>query len=213
VLLAGCALTTPALAQTTQTKSYIYEWVHLRAGVEEGLRGWLFIEDLQGTLTQPSHLQGFLKDIHTGEMIFDCSGDADGLGFDNLDVIQVGPFAQQARGDIAPMQQNLDNDCLLPPISLTLDCPYQGIPAPQAAGHEAFNHTGTYRGRVGGLPGSYSQVGQHGPTACTVVVNDIPYGFEGQLTRIKETRRGQDVSANPTWIIPRGWISIEELAK
>jgi hypothetical protein len=213
--LLGWALTLPtAIAQTPaiQTKSYVYEWIHLRARVEEGLRGWLFIEDLQGTLTQPSHLQGFLKDIHTGEMIFDCSRDTDGFGF-HTDVIQVGPFAQQARGDIAPIQQNLDNQCRLPPQSLTLDCPYQGVPAPQAAGHESFNHTGTYRNRVSGLPGSYSQVGQHGPTACTVVVNGIPYGFEGHLTRIKETRRGQDVSANPTWIIPRGWVSIEELAK
>jgi hypothetical protein len=36
---------------------------------------------------------------------------------------------------------------------------------------------------------------------------------DGHLTRIKETRRGQDVSANITRFIPRGWISIEELAK
>jgi hypothetical protein len=214
--LASCSLTPPALApQTppTQTKTCVDEWIHLRARVEEGSRGWLFIEDLQGTLTQPSHLQGFLKNIHTGEMIFDCSRDTDGLGFGNPDVIQVGPFAQQARGDVAPIQQDLDNHCLLPPQSLTLDCPYQGVPAPQAAGHETFNHTGTYRNRVSGLPGSCSQVGQHGPTACTVVVNEIAYGFEGHLTRIKETRRGQDVSANPTWTIPRGWISIEDLAK
>jgi hypothetical protein len=213
VLLAGCSLTAPALSQQTpptQTKTYVYEFIHLRARVEEGLRGWLFLEDVQGQGF--SHVQGFLKDIHTGEMIFDCSRDTDGLGH-NVDVIQVGPFAQQARGDVAPMQQELDNQCRLPPRNLTLDCPYQGVPAPQAAGHETFHHTGTYRGRVGGLPGSYSQVGQHGPTACTVVVNDIPYGFEGHLTRIKETRRGQDVSANITWFIPRGWISIEELAK
>jgi hypothetical protein len=134
------------------------------------------------------------------------------VGFD-ADLIQVGPFAQQARGNVSPLLDQLEHFCLVPPQSLTLDCPYQGVPAPQAAGHETFNHTGTYRGRVGGLPGSYSQVGQHGPTACTVLVNEIAYGFEGHLTRIKETRRGQDVSANITWFIPRGWIGIEELAK
>ena len=98
VLLAGCALTTPALSQQTpptQTKTYVYEFIHLRARVEEGLRGWLFLEDVQGQGF--SHVQGFLKDIHPGDMIFDCSRDTNGLG-DNVDVIQVGPSRSKRAG-------------------------------------------------------------------------------------------------------------------
>ncbi len=73
-LLVAVALASPAAAQTTQTKRFVYEWLHLRTFSYIG--GWLFIGDVQG---HHSHLQGFLKDPETGETSFDCSGEFDGM--------------------------------------------------------------------------------------------------------------------------------------
>jgi hypothetical protein len=99
---------------------------------------------------------------------------------------------------------------------LEIDCPFQGLTVTKAPGHEQFTYSATYVDAITGLPGSYTQRGQHGPIDCVVSVNGAQYGFEGFLTRIVETRRGFDAFQQPippTWEIPDRLFNIEDLAK
>jgi hypothetical protein len=235
-LLATAALVAllPALALAQQppptlTRSYTYEWVHLRFAFRDAdgapFHGLLLMEDVQGV---QSRFVGYLRGHEHPDNgstvvveVFDCAGRTDGLSLptDGLitrdaNIVQVGPFAQQAAGDASPILDELDTLCRIAPASVTIDCPFAGIPAPQAPGHVTFSHSGTYRTDANtNLPGSYSQTGRHGPAFCRVHVNGTLYIADAFLTRMKETRRGQDVTPDPVWQEPRGWFLMEDLAR
>jgi hypothetical protein len=112
----------------------------------------------------------------------------------DANIVQVGPFAQQASGDIIVSAFPALQSTCRGLESLTVTCPYRGVPAPQATGYSTFTHSGTYRDDDG-LAGSYSiSSGRHGPILCEVEVNGVFQGqFAGWLTRFRETRRGQSV--------------------
>ena len=194
------ALVMPSLAQQTQTRTYDYEWIHLRFNTQlpgADVIGWLFMEDVAGVR---SRFQGSLRTPDGGQ-IFVCVGNtAEGITIPgDADIVQVGPFAQQASGDIASALPTLESTC--PQLqSLTVSCPYQGVPAPQARGYTTFAHSGTYRDDDG-LTGSYSiSSGRHGPVLCDVAVNGVHQGqYSGWLTRFQETRQGESVAPVPLW--------------
>jgi hypothetical protein len=129
----------------------------------------------------------------------------------DFNIVQVGSFAQQATGDAAPITPWLHSSCHIPPLSLTVNCPYQGLPAPQASHHVTLHHSGTYRGSANQLS-PYTQNGHHDVVVCDVVVDGAVYVFDGTLTHIKETRRG-DVTPDPNWQEPRGWLGIEDVER
>ena len=145
VVALALALVTPSLAQQTQTRIYEYEWIHLRFNTHlpgEDVIGWLFMEDVAGVR---SRFQGSLRTPDGGQ-IFVCVGNTtEGITIPgDADIVQVGPFAQQASGNIASALPTLQSTC--PQLqSLTVSCPYQGVPAPQARGYTTFTHSGTYR--------------------------------------------------------------------
>ena len=239
-LLASAAWASAAYGQTTPTvtRSYTYEWIHVRITLREPendpFNGLLFMEDVSGAQGAQSRFLGYLRgevipSLPEGqgnpviETVFDCSGPHNGVGRPtdgkisrNANIVQVGPFAQEAAGDIAGILGDLDAQCTLPPDSLTISCPFGGVPAPQAPGYYTFRHDGTYRTDVstGALPGSYSQQGRHGRAFCIVTINGTAYVAEGTLTRMTETRRGPAgaVAPEPNWQEPTRWFSIEDLA-
>jgi hypothetical protein len=193
------ALVMPSLAQQ-QTRTYDYEWIHLRFNTHlpgADVVGWLFMEDVAGVR---SRFQGSLRTPDAGQ-IFVCVGNtAEGIPLPgDADIVQVGPFAQQGSGNIASALPTLQSTC--PQLqSLTVSCPYQGVPAPQARGYTTFTHSGTYRDDDG-ITGSYSiSSGHHGPIQCEVEVNGVHQGqFSGWLARFQETRRGESVAPVPLW--------------
>jgi hypothetical protein len=204
-------LVAPSLAQQTQTRIYEYEWIHLRFNTHlpgADVIGWLFMEDVAGVR---SRFQGSLRTPDEGQ-IFVCVGNtAEGITIPgDADIVQVGPFAQQGSGDVASALPALQSTC--PQLqSLTVSCPYQGVPAPQARGYSTFTHSGTYRDDDG-LEGSYSISGRHSPILCDVEVNGVHQGqFSGWLTRFQETRRGESVAPVPLWWQePLRWAPLED---
>lgn len=166
--VAALALSAPAHAQQ-ETASYIYEWVHLRVGLlvggGAGRQGVLFLGDTTAATpgrASSSTINGYVTN-NSGEVVLDCAVGVGG-GNLNLDIVQVGPFAQEAHGDVAELLEVTDGECEHKPLgSLTLNCPFQGIPArdPRANGHSTFTHSGT----VNRTPHreTFSQQGRHGP--------------------------------------------------
>ena len=161
-----------------------------------------------------SRIEGRLTDGATGERILDCSTEGpDFPGFENFDfnIVQVGPFAQQASGDVAA---NGFIDLILEncggPQTLTLTCPFRGVPAPQSSQHIAIDNKGTYGGTNRNPPKTYIQRGHHDIIVCDVVIDDVTYQMEGTLTHIKETRRGIGIESPDarrlTW--PGSWIGV-----
>jgi hypothetical protein len=192
----------PALAQSppVQTRTYDYEWLYLelpQAGDDTlDFDGRLFLEDVNGPAAARSTVSGEIS-FNTGE------GDVHLIScflvtLPNLNLIQVGPFAQQATGDLDPAIPALEASCVLPPEILTLTCPYRGVPVTQAPGHDTFAFSGTYRTGAG-LGGTYKATGQRGPILCEMTVANGTATVAAWITRVKETRRGADVSPTPLW--------------
>ncbi len=184
-LLATAALTAAsAEAQQVRTKSYVYEWIHLRPSALDGslpVLGALFLEDISG---HGSRLDIHLTDPTTGEPIFECTAVAPERNFappepfrHDYDIIQVGPFAQQATGDISAngFDTFLEFQCGQTLTSLTLNCPYQGVPVSRSLSHISFTHSGT-SGAPQGIPAtSFTQKGHHSPIQCNVVIDGVTY--------------------------------------
>ena len=99
--------------------------------------------------------------------LFACSGP---VIPENVNIVQVGPFAQQATADVAPGGPLLDPFCSIPQI-FTLDCPYRGVPITRAVGHDSFSFSGTYRA-----------TGQRGPIVCEVQLNDMVFTVAAWIT-------------------------------
>ena len=193
-------LVAPSLAQQTPTRIYDYEWIHLRFNTHlpgADVIGWLFMEDVAGVR---SRFQGSLR-TRTKARSSSASATQPRVSpsQETRTSCKSGPFAQQASGNIAAALPTLQSTC--PQLqSLTVSCPYQGVPAPQAKGYSSFTHSGTYRDDDG-LEGSYSiSSGRHGPILCDVAVNGVHQGqFSGWLTRFQETRHGESVAPVPLW--------------
>ena len=218
---AACTLLTAALvsncvvgaaaAQTIKTKSYTYEWIHLKTAPLSQAKGFLFMEDVS---KHHSRIEGRLTDGTTGERILDCSAEGqdfpESSNFD-FDIVQVGPFAQQASGDVAANNfiELILDDCG-GPQTLTLSCPYQGVPASQSSTHIAIDNKGTFGGTTRDPPATYIQRGHHDIIACDVVIDSVTYQMNGTLTHIRETRQGLSIEApvarRLTW--PGGWITV-----
>ncbi len=103
-----------------------------------------------------SILRGYVR-LPNGQVILDCNPTTSNFG-SNDDLVQVGPFAQQAHGDPAEMFANPTvsfgpgSTCFIPPAtSLTIDCPYAGVPVTTAPGHHSFENKGTYHEGTGPL--------------------------------------------------------------
>jgi hypothetical protein len=237
-LLASAAWASAAYGQTTPTvtRSYTYEWIHVRISLrepdQEPFQGLLLTEDVSGTQGAQTRFLGYLHGtpIEGGDQqpvfhnIFDCTGPANGANSPNdgrvprnANIVQVGPFAQQATGDITPILGDLDIMCTLPPDSLTINCPFQGVQAPQAPDYVTFTHSGTFRtpANLGSLSGSYSQNGRNGLASCVVVVNGVTYVADGTMTNMMETRRGPvgAVAPDPRWQEPTRWFLMEDLVQ
>jgi hypothetical protein len=223
-MAAVLALAGSADAQQPQppTVKYIYEWVHVRVGGRLGqgqpFAGVLFMGDVTSTTgngTNESILDGYIHNAKTGEVILDCNL-AIGRQFANDDIVQVGPFAQEAHGDASRLLESPDATfgpgarCLVPPANkdLTIDCEFQGQQISTAPGHHTFTHSGTFN-QIG--KNSFTQRGQHGPTQCTLVIDGVEYETHGFLTRINETRIGLFLSPTPMWQEPRGWLMPADL--
>jgi hypothetical protein len=211
-LLSVVALNAPVGAQTpppVQTKSYVYEQIHLRlenAGGHQLITGALFMEDVTN---RHSQMELSVRNHATGALLYACSSGSLRNGRNDGDnIVQVGPFAQEAQADATGLLALRFNDCARAPTSLIVHCPFQGIRAPQAPNYVTFTHSGTYRD--GPFPGSYSQQGRHGPTRCAVSIDGIAYNGIGTLTHIKETRRGQAVDPNLRWRDPHRWLRVED---
>ena len=198
-------LATPveAEAQTVQTRTYVYEWISINMGsrnfidANNSLFGFVFLEDVSNSRQSRSRVAGAVeqRDID-GDLIqthFVCNGETPV----NVNVVQVGPFAQQATADVEPALPCGGNP---QPLSLTLDCPYLGVPVSRAFGHDTFSYSGKYHNPTTGLGGTYTATGQRGPIFCDMSFNG---GAEitvlAWLTNVRETRRGQDVSLTPLW--------------
>jgi hypothetical protein len=203
----------------TETARYDYEWIHLRMEPEAGgspgaFSGILFMGDVTANsfrFPSTSNLQGFIR-ARTGEVVLDCSVGVGGPG--NDDIVQVGPFAQQAQGNTErlfanPLVQTGPGTFCSVPAEIVLDCPFQGVPAPNAQDHHQFTLSGTFFD----FPAtqSYSQRGQHGPIHCEVFLNGTDIGGAlGTLTRIRETRRGIGPAPVPFWQEPHRWVIVPD---
>jgi hypothetical protein len=117
----GCAavalISSPAAAAT---KTYVYEWMHLRPVFQPDgpfTRGALFLEDIHQTSPVDNSAPGSIPGTngrsvlkghieHDGQVIMQSSARGPEAGFPqptdgDYDIIQIGPFAQQAKGDIS----------------------------------------------------------------------------------------------------------------
>ena len=72
------------------------------------------------------------------------------------------------------------------------------MPITRAVGHDSFSFSGTYS-TPDGLGGTYKATGRRGPIVCEVQLNDMVFTVAAWITRVKETRRGTDVSPRPLW--------------
>ena len=182
------ALAPPALAQQppVQTRTYDYEWLYfeLQQGItnNDELDGQLFLEDVSSSVDARSRVEGqiFISNVEQTVGLFHCHNTTD-----NVDILQVGPFAQQASADVTPATGGLL--CSTPQV-FTFDCPYRGVPITRAVGHDSFSFSGTYKA-----------TGRRGPIVCEVQLNDMVFTVAAWITRVKETRRGTDVSPRPLW--------------
>ena len=116
-------LLSTAVAQEPQpiTVKYVYEWIHVKPepsppGIEDFV-GALWMSDI--TSTTPgigpfSQIEGYIR--QGNDIILDCD-----LGIGRTpghDIVQVGPFAQQATGDLAPLLEDPffnESNCLVAP--------------------------------------------------------------------------------------------------
>ena len=166
-LLASVALAAPVGAQVApqpRTQTFTIEGVVLQVSGGNNETGSLLLMDFHGRF---SALKGHIRNTSTGAIRFQCtSASSNGTApvdvppgeRRDFDVVQVGPFAQQATGDIEPIAGAVQECGGDPPQTLSVVCPYQGVPAPKAPHHISFRHSGNYVG-ANGLPSSYLQVG------------------------------------------------------
>lgn len=215
-LLATVAFAAPATAQGTQTATHEYEWIHVRVGDNQvGHLGSLFMGDITTKDVRSnsfsSQLQGVIRRSPNGEVILDCQLDVGGPDRDNI--VQVGPFAQEAIGDAANLLANpFATNCVVFPESLTISCPFQGARVNVAPMHETFTHSGTINVTPPNRE-SFSQQGRRGPTRCDMFINGEFFQAEGHLTRITETRRGvtgAGLAPIPVWEEPTRWLRVED---
>jgi hypothetical protein len=210
-LLIGAALATPAEAQTVRAKTFVRERILLgfsRFTDQGEIEGYLSMMDLSGI---GSHIDIFLRDAVTKEPIYDCAQDAPGQRDDlppqDFNIVQVGPFAQQATAAVLPGSPDTDDFidfmhsfCTGPnPNNLTVSCPYQGLPIGEAPHHVTVRHTGTYRGSSNQLI-KFDVSGHKDLDACEVVIDGVAYAADGMLLRLTEK------AINPTpetvWDVP-----------
>lgn len=197
--------TVQAIDQTKQTRTWTHEWAKI-AGTSfpqagDALQGEVFLHDV-GKVT--SRMSGYLMNVATGAFLMDCRtsvGNAlDAPLADHFDVniVQVGPFAQQASGDVTGLLPWLNGNgikggCAIPPASLIISCPYRGAPIATAPDHITFNHSGTFRGWVAGhenVASTYSIRGHRDYVFCDVFINGIHVPMEGAIGRASEVLRG-----------------------
>ena len=210
--------------QPIQTATYTYEMMHLRMENQAGgslprFKGVLSLVDITAgpPFIGSSRINALIKETNTGETVLDCQL---GLSGNDHDIVQVGPFAQQAHGDIESIlldpeaQFGEATNCFIPPaINLTVDCPFAGVRAPKAPHHYSFTHSGTYVGTSSAEAGNtFSQRGEHGPIHCDIIMDGEELGGAvGHLTFIRENRRGVFIPPEPMWKEPRQWLTVPDL--
>jgi hypothetical protein len=212
-------------ALPTETARYDYEWIHLRlveAPDPPRYSGAIQLEEVTALTSRginESRASILIKQDFLTNLI-DCHLHlgSSGPGSSNHDIIQVGPFAQQAEGDIDallndPLLQPLGpgSFCSRPPEGLTVHCPYGGVPATSAEGHHQFTINDTFNDSPG--KEKFTQRVQHGPIHCDVFLNgEFLAGAEGTLTRIKETRTSFAPAPVVFWR-PDRWLRVEDLRR
>ena len=241
-ILAMFALAAPATAvaqdRVPLTARYDYEWVHLNMGdgsdapgSSTDLVGAVFLGDTTTSTPRTGSnelvLRALIRNVNTDEVILDCNLSfniiVDGAS-DNSNIVEVGPFAQEAHGNAANflddakelIDQSLLNPCISHrdtgvPDSLTVDCEFQGLQIFEAPDHHTFTTSGRYVGDSREEPGTFSQKVQHGPIRCLLEIDGVEYETHGHLTRMQETRRGINVAPRPPWEEPHDWISPADL--
>jgi hypothetical protein len=212
ILLICAALATPAAAQT---KTYNVERIHIDLNDAELTgRGWVFMEDVGGVR---SSFELVLLDGE-GPIVYKCLVAASPTPARDFNIVNVGPFAQQATANIAPLAPFLPTRCGNPPspATLTVNCAYQGVPAPQARDHVTINHAGTYRG-TNGVASSYKITGHRDMVGiCDVTINGTHIQGAAILTRLSSAHTGDtrfvDFWRDP-FFVPNGasWLSLNDV--
>jgi hypothetical protein len=220
VMAMALALAASAEAQTTKT--FVHEQMFLTFSTFQGqnVAGWLFMEDVS---LSHSQMRLFLYNTVNGSVLYDCHAVApDGLNDlqqRDRNIVSVGTFAQQGTADINARPAGIRNHfiafvndrCVLPrPSTLTVSCPYQGLPITTAPNHIQFKHTGS--SNLGGAT-TYEMTGHRDHGACTITVDGVPYAGVGTLIRMTDKRVGGNLEPNLFWHDPAGYVGINEVAE
>jgi hypothetical protein len=217
LLIATLALLALTPAAGAATKTYDVERIHIQISGDIAGRGWLFMEDVKGVR---SSLQLVLLDGE-GTIVYGCHVFRTGRDFN---IVNVGPFAQQATAatSTAFMGRGSAAPCGTKVTSVTVSCPFAGIPAPESLNQVTINQSGTYRGAEG-TASSYKITGRRDvPALCTINVTTQTVSpgtietevetFEGvaTLTRLSSAHTG-DTSFVDFWRDPFGWLDLRDV--
>jgi hypothetical protein len=207
-LLIGAVLATPAAAAT---KTYDVERLHISiSGFGEQLdsgKGWLFMEDVSGVRSTIE--MDLITDL--GTVLFPCTIRTDG----SKNIVNVGPFAQQATGSLASVPVAERTNCTQI-TSLTVNCAYEGVQAKDAPNHIAVTgNKGTYRSGTG-VPSSYSITGHRDEVAsCEVTFNGQLFSEQRAiLTRLRSSHTSTEAAPPYVdfWRDPTGWIMVDDVS-
>jgi hypothetical protein len=203
--LALLALPTSAIAAT---KTYDVERIFLRITGEFFGEGWVFMEDVKGLQSQI----GIVLVDQEGIIDFNCHGFAPFTQPPrDFNVVNVGPFAQQASGSLPSAFAPFLRCGLQTPItSLEVSCPFGGIPAPQSLDHGTVNHAGTYKGE-NGVASSYKITGHRDRAGlCDVIINGGAFEAFGTLNRFSQAHTG-DTRFVDFYRDPTGWLNLRDV--
>jgi hypothetical protein len=205
-------------AQTVRTKTFDREMMHLRFSTfaEQPVTGWLFLGDVKG---DHSRIELLLeeKNPNTGEIgahIYDCEITAPQESTPrDFNIVQVGPFAQQGAAAVTQGSREFMLsfcDFGLTPNTLTVDCPFQGLPIGTAPRHVTIRQTGTYRASGNQQQTTYDISGHRDVVVCEVVIDGVSYEADGFLTRLADKRVGNP-SSDEFYRDPVGWLNLGDV--
>jgi hypothetical protein len=212
-------------------RSYTTETLHLRFSGGQGVEGWLFMQDVSGKDSRGRFLNGsrsefrlLMLDHPEGELIpgapiFSCSVNVpDGMFVTDpgdRDIVQIGQFAQQGAADVTPILDFI-HDCNLGPVTLTVDCPFQGQNISQSPRHVTIKQTGKYATNTV----SYDISGHRELIICEIIIaaegdetNEVLQA-DGWLTRVVDKRIGTgDLFPVEFFRDPTGFLDVRDAAQ
>jgi hypothetical protein len=205
-LLLCAALGTPAAAAT---KTYDVERIHIDiVDGEFNGKALLFLEDVSGVRSSIELLMVALVNNERVVTVHDCQARSPATPARDFNIVQVGPFAQQATANTTPMASTIASQC--GPIGVTVSCPYEGVPAPQARNHVTVNHAGTYKG-ANGVASSYKITGHRDVVGiCDVTINGGTLDGTATLTRLSQSHTG-DTRFVDFYRDPAGWLNLRDV--